>query len=207
MRSYPNQLMNSLQEVSYLSYNDYIREKGFFFFSLSNLKDSHFISKVGNILTIGDNKYYLKYTPVLEVLKLIHEYDSSIKIELNSNIEINLLDNLSGLFIADFSTDKVLLKDIYVSPILKSVYEDHTDSFNSKYKLVSFEVYTKYTKRKVKITNNDKEYITNQLNNDSEAYIKYKATALNVYGLHEIPLQDIGLDGVVSMGGYKSEGD
>lgn len=188
------------QELKSISYNDYVKAKGFFLLRLEGLKEEHNIVKRGEILILGEEKHNIKDITISDFIVLIKEYDDTIAFKITSEIEKEALNKISALFIADFNSVKIIEKPIIVSPIKKSWVSEYTDVFNSKHSLSSFEVFSTLTKNQQQTTETDNEYIVYNTQTEVKAIIEYRATELNVYCLHEIPAYQVGAEGLVQMG-------
>lgn len=204
MNQYPSDVLHSTQQISNISYKEYVKEKGFILLSLSNISKRLSILKTGNTLRLGDSSFNLRGYSVKGLISLIHEYAPDVEIKVNSTVDINLLSHISALFVADFNTTKLVTRPLVTSPIPKSWINTYIDENTlSEYDLVSFDVFSLYSRKPQEVKEVSDSYHLPSTTSESEVFCRYHANTLNVYCLHEIPTQDIGIQGLASLGGYE----
>lgn len=194
--------INSYQNPSYITYNDYVKSKGFLLLRIEGLNFSHEIVKRGSNLYLGKDSYDIKDLTISDFILLLHEYDKNLKIKLSSTIEAEDLHNISSLFIADFNSVKIVQREVLVSPIKKDWVLRYNDVLNSSYILSDFKVFRSLTLNPDSFTETEDSFIIYNTSKEVKAFLEYRAQDLNIYCLHEIPGGDKGMEALVELGVY-----
>lgn len=126
-------LLTDFRNLSKITSDDYILEKGYQCFRVTFKNKDIAITKKMNTITVNSDTYNLENKTVLDVLNIFHDkYNMEVTKYEEQPMEIL---NLSSMFIADFTNIKVTRTIITEATINKNNFESYTDKFLTQYTL------------------------------------------------------------------------
>lgn len=196
VRKISKDYLGSHLKIEQLSYTDYVLFKGCLTLVIEGLEPSHLLEKNGSSLNLGGEFFDLKFRSIGDVVDLIRNYDENLILKVEENFHLSLLDNLSALYLADFSSRSFRIFDLTYSTLPLSRVKIHKDKLGNLFNLEDYNVLKKYSKKLKKAFTAIDRIEIEDFEENLEIRLEYRATELNLYTLHEIPLSHFGKEGI-----------
>lgn len=187
------ELLTDFTSFKKMTYEEYVKRKGYTILALSNVSDNFVFEKRFNRLFItdkGDNSkrsLVLDELSIIDVLNIIIDLDKTLEVFRYKENDISVL-NASALFLTDFSTEKKVKYKITERPVNLNGILRYTDDFNSDYKYKSLTVLGPASQAIPYTIKNNQLFLEQNLMGD--LYVTYQATDLKIQMLKEFVLSD-----------------
>lgn len=188
-------LIQDFNTFSKVTYDDYVKEKGYTILSIENFTTNFRFEKRFNKLLVTDylnntrEEIYLEDWSVYDLLNYIHSLEPGIDVSRYKEHSESIL-SISAMFLADFDTEKTVKYHIASRPSYLTPVLNYTDLFNSDYKFKSLEVLSSFGTPLEYFIKDNNLFLTNRVWS-GDLYITYTVEKLHIRCLSEFVVSNL----------------